>query len=135
MAAPGVDQAPDAENTQHGTIRLVEPADAAGADGAGLDRPGDPDPGGARAVQRLAAACGTWWATPSSQIEGVMVVRENMPSPVFSNLPADLAEQLRRIPGVRAVAPEFWDIAAQRSRASGLMLNPRNLAQESRWPK
>jgi putative ABC transport system permease protein len=46
-----------------------------------------------------------------SQIEGVMVIRENVPSPVFSTLPASLAADLRRIPGVRAVAPEVWGIA------------------------
>jgi putative ABC transport system permease protein len=46
-----------------------------------------------------------------SQIEGVMVIRENVPSPVFSTLPADLAVRIRKIPGVRAVAPEVWGIA------------------------
>jgi putative ABC transport system permease protein len=46
-----------------------------------------------------------------SQIEGVMVIRENVPSPVFSTLPASLADDLRRLPGVRAVAPEVWGIA------------------------
>ena len=40
-----------------------------------------------------------------------MVIRENVPSPVFSNLPASLADDLRRLPGVRAVAPEVWGIA------------------------
>lgn len=46
-----------------------------------------------------------------SQIEGVMVIRENVPSPVFSTLPASLAEDLRRMPEVRAAAPEIWGIA------------------------
>ncbi|MFO0888118.1 MAG: ABC transporter permease [Isosphaeraceae bacterium] len=46
-----------------------------------------------------------------SQIEGVMVIRENVPSPVFSTLPVSLADDLRRLPGVRAVAPEVWGIA------------------------
>ena len=46
-----------------------------------------------------------------NRIEGVMVIRENVPSPVFSTLPASLAEDLRRLPGVRAVAPEVWGIA------------------------
>ena len=46
-----------------------------------------------------------------SQIEGVMVIRENVPSPVFSTLPASLADQLRAMPNVRAVAPEIWGIA------------------------
>lgn len=46
-----------------------------------------------------------------SQIEGILVIRENAPSPVFSTLPADLAEKIRAIPGVRAAAPEVWGIA------------------------
>src|SRR5689334_826516 len=39
-----------------------------------------------------------------SQVQGVMVLRENVPSPVFSDLPAEIASTLRRIPGVRVVA-------------------------------
>jgi putative ABC transport system permease protein len=46
-----------------------------------------------------------------SQIEGVMIIRENVPSPVFSTLPLSLADALRKLPGVRAVAPEVWGIA------------------------
>src|SRR4051794_40881389 len=46
-----------------------------------------------------------------SKIQGVMVLRENVPSPVFSDLPADLAPRLSRIPGVRIVAPEVWKVA------------------------
>lgn len=46
-----------------------------------------------------------------SQIEGVLVIRENAPSPVFSTLPTDLADRIRAIPGVRAAAPEVWGIA------------------------
>jgi putative ABC transport system permease protein len=46
-----------------------------------------------------------------SQVEGVMLVRENTPSPVLSKLPAELAAKVRAVPGVRVVAPEVWDIA------------------------
>ncbi|MBV8486662.1 MAG: ABC transporter permease [Planctomycetaceae bacterium] len=46
-----------------------------------------------------------------SQIEGLIVIRENVPSPVMSDLPSSLADDLRRLPGVRAVAPEVWRIA------------------------
>jgi putative ABC transport system permease protein len=46
-----------------------------------------------------------------SRVEGVMVLRKNTPSPVFSDLQANLGEALRRVPGVRAVAPELWKIA------------------------
>ncbi|MBX6316267.1 MAG: ABC transporter permease [Isosphaeraceae bacterium] len=46
-----------------------------------------------------------------SKIQGVMVLRENAPSPVFSDLEADLADQLRQTPGVRVVAPEVWGVA------------------------
>ena len=46
-----------------------------------------------------------------SQIQGVRVVRENSPTPVFSDLPSSLAEALQRVPGVRVVAPEIWKVA------------------------
>ena len=44
--------------------------------------------------------------TTLSRIEGLIILREDVPSPVFSHLPASLADDLRRIDGVRqAVAP------------------------------
>ncbi len=46
-----------------------------------------------------------------SKIQGVIVLRENAYSPVLSDLPADLAPKLRRLPGVTAVAPEVWRVA------------------------
>ena len=46
-----------------------------------------------------------------SRVEGVMVVRENAPSPVFSDMPADVGKKLWKIPGIRDVAPEIWKIA------------------------
>ena len=46
-----------------------------------------------------------------SKIQGVMVMRENVPSPVLSRLPASDGDRLRKIPNVRAVAPELFDIA------------------------
>ena len=46
-----------------------------------------------------------------SRIEGVMVIQENVPSPVLSSLPANLADKLRALPEVRAAAPEVWHIA------------------------
>ena len=45
------------------------------------------------------------------QIQGVMVLRENVPTPVFSDLPADMVDTLRKVPGVRAVAPEVLKVA------------------------
>jgi putative ABC transport system permease protein len=45
------------------------------------------------------------------KMQGLMVLRENSPSPVFSDLPADMAISLRAISGVRVVAPEVWKIA------------------------
>jgi putative ABC transport system permease protein len=44
------------------------------------------------------------------KITGVVVLSENVPTPVFSHLPASLADRLRAIPGVRAVAPELWGL-------------------------
>jgi putative ABC transport system permease protein len=46
-----------------------------------------------------------------SQVEGVMLVRENTPSPALSELPAALEPKIRAIAGVRVVAPELWKIA------------------------
>jgi putative ABC transport system permease protein len=46
-----------------------------------------------------------------SQVEGVMLVRENTPSPALSELPAALEPKIRAVPGVRVVAPELWKIA------------------------
>jgi putative ABC transport system permease protein len=45
------------------------------------------------------------------QIQGVMVIRESAPTPVFSDLPADLAGRLRQVAGVRVVAPEILKVA------------------------
>lgn len=44
-------------------------------------------------------------------IEGLVVLSDNALSPVLSNLPANLPEELRKIPTVRAVAPEVWGLA------------------------
>jgi len=46
-----------------------------------------------------------------NQVEGVMVLRENSPSPVFSDLESSVGDKLRSIKGVRVVAPELWRIA------------------------
>src|SRR4051812_7518161 len=45
------------------------------------------------------------------RIQGVVVLREGMPSPVASDLPASLGPQIRALPDVTAVAPEVWRIA------------------------
>jgi len=45
-----------------------------------------------------------------ARMNGLMVMRANSPAPVFSDLPAGLAEDLRKIPGTRTVAPEVWKI-------------------------
>jgi putative ABC transport system permease protein len=46
-----------------------------------------------------------------SRVEGLMVLAENKPSPVFSTLPADLGDKLKQVEGVRVVAPEIWEVA------------------------
>jgi putative ABC transport system permease protein len=45
------------------------------------------------------------------KMQGVMVLRENSPSPVFSDLPAEMVGKLRALPGVRVAAPEVWRLA------------------------
>jgi putative ABC transport system permease protein len=60
--------------------------------------------------------------TTLSRIEGLIVLRENAPSPVFSRIPASLSAELRHLPGVRAVAPEVWGIAPV-IEGRGMLLN------------
>jgi putative ABC transport system permease protein len=47
------------------------------------------------------------------KVKGVMVMRDNVPSPVFSTLPANYEEKIKSVPGVRIVAPEVWDISPE----------------------
>ncbi len=44
-------------------------------------------------------------------MNGLMVMRANSPAPVFSDLPETMADDLRKIPGTRIVAPEVWKIS------------------------
>ncbi len=46
-----------------------------------------------------------------SRIEGLMILRENAPSPVFSHIPAAVVDDLKKVPGIRAVAPEVWGLS------------------------
>ncbi len=46
-----------------------------------------------------------------TKMEGLLVLRENSLSPVFSDLRPDLARDLKKIPGVRVVAPQVWKFA------------------------
>jgi putative ABC transport system permease protein len=46
-----------------------------------------------------------------AQVQGILVVRENAPTDLFSELPAGMADRLRRVPGVRVVAPQVWKLA------------------------
>ena len=43
------------------------------------------------------------------QVQGMLVLREDAPAPIFSHLRADLEEKIRRVPGVRLVAAEVWE--------------------------
>lgn len=45
------------------------------------------------------------------QVRGLMVLRENVPVAIFSDLPAELVQTIRQVPGVRVVAPEVWKLA------------------------
>lgn len=45
------------------------------------------------------------------QVHGILVIRSNVPGPIFSDLPADMLERLRAIPEAHVVAPEIWKIA------------------------
>ncbi|MGO9793622.1 MAG: ABC transporter permease [Solirubrobacteraceae bacterium] len=45
------------------------------------------------------------------QVEGLMVLRENVPVAILSDLPAEMASTIRQVPDVRVVAPEVWKLA------------------------
>jgi putative ABC transport system permease protein len=45
-----------------------------------------------------------------AKMNGLMVMRASSPAPLFSDLPADMINDLRKIPGTRIVAPEVWKI-------------------------
>jgi len=46
-----------------------------------------------------------------ARMKGLMVMQADTPAPVFSELPAHLAESIRAVRGVGIVAPEVWRIA------------------------
>jgi putative ABC transport system permease protein len=46
-----------------------------------------------------------------AKMNGLMVMRANSPAPVFSEVPESMADDLRKIPGMRIVAPEVWKIS------------------------
>lgn len=58
-----------------------------------------------------------------SRIQGVMVLRDNTPSPVFSDLPAGDRDKIKAVPGVRIVAPEVWKIAPEVNGTRGFAKN------------
>jgi len=45
------------------------------------------------------------------QVQGVMLLRTNTPSPVFSDIDPKLSDEIRKLPGVKNVASEFWRVA------------------------
>jgi len=58
------------------------------------------------------------------QIKGVMVLRENAPTPVLSTpMPATVADDLKKVQGVRAVASEVWGLSPT---VGDVMLVPKN---------
>ncbi|WP_337177343.1 ABC transporter permease [Paludisphaera sp.] len=46
-----------------------------------------------------------------SQIEGVIVLSQNSPSPITSSMTTEVVDKIRAIPGVRSAAPEVWRLA------------------------
>src|ERR1700722_6570546 len=69
------------------------------------------------------------------KIKGVVVLRENVPTPVFSHLPASLGDRLRAIPGVRAVAPEVWGLPPTIEDVSLIPRNPLEFLQKTKEQK
>ena len=69
------------------------------------------------------------------KIKGVMVLRENVPTPVFSKLPANLVDQLWKVPGVKAVAPEVWGLPPTIEDVSLIPRNPLEFFQKTKEQK
>ena len=69
------------------------------------------------------------------KIKGVMVQRENTPTPVFSKLPVSLGAKLRAIPGVSAVAPELWGLPPTIEDVSLIPRNPLEFLRKSHEQK
>ncbi len=62
-------------------------------------------------LMTLSRGVRTLFGDTLSRMPGLVVLRENTPSPIFSDLPANLADPMRRIPGVRVVVPQVWKLA------------------------
>jgi putative ABC transport system permease protein len=45
-----------------------------------------------------------------ASMQNLIVLRENAPAPVFSDLPPETGDALRKVPGVRIVAAEVWKV-------------------------
>ncbi|QEH34045.1 putative ABC transporter permease YknZ [Aquisphaera giovannonii] len=45
------------------------------------------------------------------QVQGIIVLRQNAPVDLFSELPAAMGPAIAAVPGVRAVAPQVWKLA------------------------
>ncbi len=73
--------------------------------------------------------------TTLDKIKGVMVLRENVPTPVFSHLPASVGDRLRAIPGVSAVAPEVWGLPPTIEDVSLIPNNPLEFIRKSKEQK
>ena len=65
-------------------------------------------------------------------VQGVMILRTNTPSPVFSDISPKLADQLRQLPGVKHVAPEFWRLAPPVENTSVVMRSLLSGSEEKR---
>src|SRR4051812_40666300 len=70
-----------------------------------------------------------------SKIEGVIVLSETAATPIISHLPDDLPDKLRKIPGVRAVAPEVWAIAPSVEGTMVLLRQAEKMLKGKRGPE
>ena len=65
------------------------------------------------------------------QVQGLMVLRRNVPVAILSDLPAELIDTVEKVPGVRVVAPEVWKIAPPIERRSLFARSAANLLSRS----
>lgn len=66
------------------------------------------------------------------QVHGVILLRTNTPSPVFSDIDPKIVAQIRAIPGINKVAPGFWRIAPPVENTSVVLRSLATGSQEKR---
>ena len=76
-----------------------------------MPRTGTGETAGQTPLASLSEGVRTLLEKALAQVQGILILRENAPTDLLSELPAGLAGRLRQIHGVRVVAAQVWKIA------------------------